>query len=189
VEDFKQQGALPNGMDFIHVDDMKTISASLDFLGINYYNRGVKRADAPNNDPQIVFSTPKTPENWTEMDWENYPDGLANVISRYYFNYQPLKIYVTENGASYSTAPDANGNVRDELRIKYYREHLAAAHKTLQVGVPLAGYFAWSLMDNFEWARGYAQRFGIVWVNYETQERIIKDSGKWYKTVIKKNGF
>jgi beta-glucosidase len=189
MEDFRKLGGLPNGMDFVQAGDLKTMAASLDFLGVNYYNRAVKRVDDPNNDPQKVFSTPKTPENWTEMGWENYPDGLANVISRYYYNYQPLKIYVTENGASYSTPPDENGNVPDELRIKYYREHITAAHKAMQAGVPLAGYFAWSLMDNFEWARGYAQRFGIVWVNYETQERIVKDSGKWYKTVIKKNGF
>lgn len=189
VADFTRQGALPNGMDFVQADDLKTIAASLDFLGINFYNRSVKRAGEEGNDPQVVFSKPKTPENWTEMGWEVHPDGLSNVIMRYYSHYQPLKIYITENGASYSTPPDADGNVPDELRTKYYREHIAATHKALQAGAPLAGYFAWSLMDNFEWGFGFSQRFGIVWVNYETQERIIKDSGKWYKNVIKKNGF
>ena len=186
--DFERQDALPN-MNFIHSGDMRAISAPMDFLGINYYNRGVVRVNDPKNDPQKVFSSPKTPENWTEMDWENYPDGLANVLSRYYFHYQPLKMYVTENGASYSTPPTAEGNVPDELRTLYYRTHIAASYRALQAGVPLAGYFAWSLMDNFEWAKGYAQRFGIVWVDFNTQERIIKDSGKWYKGVIKKNGF
>lgn len=189
VADFTRQGALPNGMDFVQADDLKTIAASLDFLGINFYNRSVKRAGEEGNDPQVVFSKPKTPENWTEMGWEVHPDGLSNVIMRYYSHYQPLKIYVTENGASYSTPPDADGNVPDELRTKYYREHISAVHNAIQAGAPLAGYFAWSLMDNFEWGFGFSQRFGIVWVNYETQERIIKDSGKWYKNVIKKNGF
>jgi beta-glucosidase len=73
--------------------------------------------------------------------------------------------------------------------LDYFKTHFAAMHRIMQAGVPMAGYFAWSLMDNFEWAAGYAQRFGIVWVNFETQERILKDSAKWYKNVIKKNGF
>jgi len=188
VADFERQDALPN-MDFIKAGDMKTISVPLDFLGVNYYNREVTRSNDPRNEHQTVFSSPKTPENYTEMNWEVYPDGLTNVLSRYYFHYQPLKMYVTENGASYSTPPNAEGNVPDELRTQYYRTHIAAAYRAIQAGVPLAGYFAWSLMDNFEWAKGYAQRFGIVWVDYNTQERIIKDSGKWYKGVIKKNGF
>jgi len=188
VADFERQDALPN-MDFIQGGDMQAVSAPLDFLGVNYYHREVKRVNDPKNEPQKIFPAPKTPENWTEMEWENYPDGLTNVLAQYYFHYQPLKIYVTENGASYSTPPNEDGSVPDELRTQYYRTHIAAAYRAIQAGVPLAGYFAWSLMDNFEWAKGYAQRFGIVWVDYNTQERIIKDSGKWYKGVIKKNGF
>lgn len=189
VADFERQGALPNGLDFIQAGDLKAIAEPLDFLGINYYNRGLVRVNDPNNEPQKIFLSPKTPENWTEMNWENYPDGLTGVLSRFYFHYQPLKIYVSENGASYSTPPDENGNVADVHRTNYLRTHFAAAHRAIQAGVPLAGYFVWSLMDNFEWSHGYSQRFGIVWVNYETQERILKDSAKWYKTVIKKNGF
>jgi beta-glucosidase len=161
----------------------------MDFLGVNYYNREVVRSNAPGNDPQIIFFKPRTPENWTEMGWEIHPEGLTGVLSRLYFDYKPLKMYVTENGASYSTPPDENKRVKDELRIDYYRTHIAAVHRAIEAGVPMAGYFAWSLMDNFEWARGYAQRFGLVWVDFNTQERIIKDSGKWYKGVIKKNGF
>jgi len=188
VADFERQDALPN-MDFIQGGDMRAISTSLDFLGINYYRREVTRVNDPKNEPQKIFAAPNTPENWTEMEWENYPDGLTNVLAQYYFDYQPLKMYVTENGASYSTPPSEDGSVPDELRTQYYRTHIAAAYRAIQAGVPLVGYFAWSLMDNFEWAKGYAQRFGIVWVDYNTQERIIKDSGKWYKGVIKKNGF
>ena len=188
VADFEKQGHLPNGMNFIQAGDLDAIAVPTDFLGINYYSREVIRSNADGNEPQKIFSKPKTSENWTEMDWENYPEGLTGVLSRMYFDYQPLKLYVTENGASYSTEPD-NGAVHDTLRLDYYKTHVAAVHRAMQAGVPMAGYFAWSLMDNFEWAKGYAQRFGIVWVDFNTQERILKDSAKWYKTVIKKNGF
>ena len=189
IADFERLGALANGLDFIEPGDLRAISAPLDFLGVNYYNRDLKRVDSPENEPEKIFHFPKTPEYWTEMGWENYPDGLANVISRYYFDYQPLKIYITENGASYSTPPDETGRVRDEYRTLYLSTHLAAAHRAIQAGVPLAGYFVWSLMDNFEWAKGYAQRFGIVWVDFDTQKRILKDSAKWYRSAIRKNGF
>ena len=189
LADFEKKGYLPNGMNFIKDGDLNAIAVPTDFLGINYYSREVLRSNATDNAPQTVFEKPKTPENWTEMGWENFPDGLTGVLGRMYFDYQPLKLYVTENGASYSTPPDANGEVHDMLRLDYYKTHLAAVHRAMQAGVPMAGYFTWSLMDNFEWARGYAQRFGIVWVDFVTQERILKDSAKWYKTTIKKNGF
>ena len=182
-------GALPNGLDFVKPGDMDAIATPTDFLGVNYYSRQIHRADASENDPQFDFPKAKTSQHWTEMDWEIYPDGLTNMLGRVYFNYQPRKIYVTENGASYSTPPDGKGNVPDELRTNYLRTHFAAAHRAIQAGVPLAGYFVWSLLDNFEWSHGYSQRFGIVWVDYETQKRILKDSAKWYKRVIRKNGF
>lgn len=189
VEHFGKQGAFPNGLDFVQPGDMEVIAAPTDFIGLNYYGRNLHRSNEANNDPQIDFPHPKTPEHWTEMDWENYPDGLSGSLSRVYFDYLPRKIYVTENGASYSTPPDENGNVPDVHRTNYLKTHFTAAHRAIHAGVPLAGYFVWSLMDNFEWSFGYSQRFGIVWVNFETQERILKDSAKWYKTVIKKNGF
>jgi beta-glucosidase len=188
VADFERQDALPD-MNFVKNGDMKAISAPMDFLGVNYYSREVIRSGAADNEPQTVFAKPKTPENWTEMNWEIFAPGLTGVLSRLYFDYKPLKLYVTENGASYSTGPDENGRVKDDLRTEYLRTHIAAVHRAIEAGVPMAGYFAWSLMDNFEWGFGYSQRFGLIWVNYETQERIIKDSAKWYKTVIKKNGF
>jgi len=188
IEDYKKLGALPNGMDFVQTGDMNVIATPTDFIGLNYYNRNLLRASASNDDPQIVFPNPKTPEHWTEMDWENYPEGLTGILGRVYFNYNPLKIYITENGASYSTPPDENGNVPDVHRINYLRTHFVAMHRAIQAGVPLAGYFLWSLMDNFEWSFGYTQRFGIIWIDYETQKRTLKDSAKWYKGVIKKNG-
>ena len=169
--------------------NLDVIATPTDFVGINYYSRQVARSNESNNDPQTVFQHHHSPENWTEINWENFPDGLTGVLGRFYFNYQPLKLYITENGASYSTPPDENGNVPDEHRTNYLRTHFAAAHRAIQAGIPLAGYFVWSLIDNFEWSHGYSQRFGIVWVDYNTQERILKDSAKWYKGVIKKNGF
>ena len=189
ITDFTQMGALPTGLDFVQAGDMDVIAVPTDFVGLNYYSRHIYRANTPDNDPQTVFAQPKTPEHWTEMGWEIYPDGLAHVLKRLYFNYQPRKIYVTENGASYSTPPDEKGNVPDELRTNYLRTHFAAMYRAIQAGVPLAGYFVWSLMDNFEWSHGFSQRFGIIWVDYETQKRILKDSAKWYKGVIRKNGF
>ncbi len=189
IADYTKMGILPDGMDFVQPGDMDIIAAPTDFIGLNYYFRTVFRADGPENDLQTVFAQPKTPEHWTEMGWENYPEGFLGVLGRVYFNYQPCKLYITENGASYSTPPDEKGEVHDEHRTNYLRAHFAAMHRAIQAGVPLAGYFLWSLMDNFEWSRGYSQRFGLIWVDYETQKRILKDSAKWYKKVIKKNGF
>ena len=188
-EDFKKINALPNGMEFVKEGDMHAIAVPTDFIGINYYSRSIYRANIPNNDPQTVFSAPHSPEYWTDIGWEIYPDGLANVLQRVYFDYQPRKIYVMENGASYSTGPDEKGNIADIYRTNYLRTHFVAMHRAIQAGVPLAGYFLWSLLDNFEWSYGYSQRFGIIWVDYKTQKRTLKDSAKWYKKVIKKNGF
>ena len=189
IENFTKMGALPNGLDFVQPGDMDTISVPTDFLGLNYYSRNVCRANIPDNDPPTVFTKPKSPENWTEINWEVYPDGLTYVLERLYTHYQPPKIYITENGASYSTPPGEKGRVQDEHRINYLRTHFVAMHRAIEAGVPLAGYFLWSLLDNFEWSWGYMQRFGIIWVDYETQKRFIKDSGKWYRNVIRKNGF
>ncbi|HJS18227.1 MAG TPA: GH1 family beta-glucosidase [Anaerolineales bacterium] len=188
IVDFTAMGALPNGMDFVQPGDMDTIAAPTDFIGLNYYSRHLVRANAPDNDPQLLFPQPRTPEHWTEMGWENYPDGLTGVLGRVYFNYQPRKLYITENGASYSASPDEKGIVPDVHRTHYLRTHFVAMHRALQAGVPLAGYFLWSLLDNFEWSFGYSQRFGIIYVDYETQKRYLKDSAKWYRNVIRKNG-
>jgi beta-glucosidase len=123
------------------------------------------------------------------MEWEVYPAGLYRLLNRLTFEYQIPKLYVTENGASYSDGPDEDGRIADRRRLHYLRDHFAAAHGAIQSGAPLAGYFVWSLLDNFEWAWGYRQRFGIVWVDYESQERLPKDSARWYRDVIADNGF
>ena len=191
VQDYTEAGYLPKGLDeFVLPGDLEAMAVPTDFLGINYYTRHVVRDEKEaDNLPADRVPLPKTPENFTEMDWENHADGLHYVLSRMAFDYQPPKIFITENGASYSTGPDADGAVRDTLRQNYLSTHLAAAHRTIQAGVPLAGYFQWSLMDNFEWGFGFSQRFGMVWTDYETQKRTIKESGRWYADVIQANGF
>ncbi len=185
--DFEKIGALPNGLDFVQPGDLDSISVSTDFLGLNYYSRHVVRANVPDNDPQTLFAAPKTPENYTDVDWEVFPDGLYGLLSKTYFDYLPPKLYITENGASYADGPDENGQISDHHRLNYIKNHLIASHRAIASGIPLAGYFAWSFMDNFEWAKGYEKRFGIVWVDYNTQQRIPKESARWYSKVISSN--
>ena len=169
----------------IQPGDLEAIAVPTDFLGVNYYTRKVARAAAADNLPQTLFPAPAS--EWTEMGWEVYPDGLYRLLSRLHFEYQVPKLYITENGTSYSDGPDAAGRIADTRRLAYLRSHFEAAHRALQAGVPLAGYFVWSLMDNFEWARGYTQRFGLVWVDYATQRRLPKDSALWLKQVVAAN--
>ncbi|MBP6016832.1 MAG: beta-glucosidase [Candidatus Promineofilum sp.] len=183
----------PDGMDFIQPGDFEAIAAPMDFLGVNYYTRKIVRDEtAENNAPQTRFpDLPKCDMHsgvWDPIYWEIYPQGLYDLLNRLYFEYKPPKLYITENGTSFLTGPDEDGRIRDINRLNYLRDHFAAAHRAMQNGVPLAGYFVWSLMDNFEWAKGYQQRFGIVWVDYETQQRTPKDSALWYSEVIADNG-
>ncbi len=192
VDHVASGGLSPEGLTFVQAGDMETIAVRIDFLGLNYYFRLLSRSpEIPEaeNHPQTVFQAPKDTTNWTEMGWEVYPRGLIQVLARLAFDYQLPKIYITENGASYSDGPDGERRIRDDRRLRYLREHFAWAHRAIALGVPLAGYFVWSFLDNFEWARGYAQRFGLVWVDYKTQDRILKDSAHWYKRVIEDNGF
>lgn len=193
IADGIKQGALPaDGPTFIQPGDLDAIAAPLDFVGINYYTRNLSRSfvvDEVDNDPPNVIQAPKTPYTWTEMPWEIYPQGLYEVLMRITLTYRPRKLYVTENGASFSDGPDYAGRVRDTRRLNYLRDHFAQARRAMEDGVPLAGYFIWSLMDNFEWSYGYSQRFGSIWVDYATQQRILKDSALWYREVIAANGF
>jgi beta-glucosidase len=182
----------PDGMTFCQDGDLEAIAAPTDFIGLNYYQRQVIRNRAVpehENLPQTVFPPPKNDTAWTEMGWEVYPDGLYQTLCRLHLEYRVPKIYVTESGCSYSDSPGESGRAHDRRRINFLRSHFAAARRAMDHGVPLAGYFVWSLLDNFEWAYGYSQRFGIVWVDFETQQRILKDSALWYKQVIAENGF
>jgi len=167
----------------IQPDDLRTISTPIDFLGINYYYRTVMRY-MPLVQSIPVF--PKTSE-YTEM-WEIYPAGLYDLLTRVKLDYAPPPIIITENGAAMPDKLDAGGHVHDTRRIAYVREHLIQLQRAITDGVKVEGYCVWSLLDNFEWALGYAKRFGIVYVDFKTQARIPKDSAHWYAQVIQQNG-
>lgn len=186
VADYVATGRLsPEGLSAARPGDLAAIAAPTDFLGINYYTRAVVRShDVPEeqNHPRTVHLAPES--SFTDMGWEVHPEGLFEILTRVHLEHRPATIYVTENGASYMTGPNDAGRVPDAKRVCFLRDHLGAAHRALEAGVPLAGYFVWSLLDNFEWDRGYSQRFGIVWVDYRTQERILKDSALFYAEVV-----
>jgi beta-glucosidase len=120
--------------------------------------------------------------------WEIYPEGFYDILTRVQKDYAPAQVYITENGMPVPESPDADGKIRDYRRIRYLRDHIAQVHRAWQDGVPMRGYFVWSLLDNFEWARGYTMRFGLIHVAYETQKRLMKQSGHWYAQVIEENG-
>ncbi|HTK09379.1 MAG TPA: GH1 family beta-glucosidase [Ktedonobacteraceae bacterium] len=170
----------------IEQGDTATISQPLDFLGVNHYSRTLVRQKPDAEVGAIDWMHPENAE-YTEMNWEIYPQGLYDVLMRLHKDYKIPSIYITENGAAFADSVGEDGYVHDERRIDFYRGYLQQAHKAIEEGVPLQGYFAWSLLDNFEWAEGYSKRFGIVHVDYSTQQRIIKDSGFWYRDVIQAN--
>jgi beta-glucosidase len=190
VRDYTEMGYLPEGgARFVVGDDLRQMAVPTDFIGINYYNRAVTRSDKiaeAENLPRTIL--PPTPAVCTDIGWEVYAHGIYEVLMRVHLEYRPQKILITENGAAYSDGPDATGRVADAKRIAYLRDHLAAAHRAIEAGAPIAGYFAWSLLDNYEWDHGYSQRFGIAWVDYATQRRLPKDSAFFYRQVIRQNG-
>ncbi|MEO5704757.1 MAG: GH1 family beta-glucosidase [Candidatus Limnocylindrales bacterium] len=157
-------------------------AGDLDYLGLNYYRRDPVHAlsNAP-FDWEIV-ARPGTEQ--TQMGWEVAPDGLRDVLLALHAEYAPREIVITENGAAYPDTMDADGRVRDTRRVSYLSRHIAAAGDALAAGVPLTGYHAWSLLDNYEWSLGYTRRFGLVHVDYATQRRTPKDSARWYRKVI-----
>ncbi|MFI1094455.1 GH1 family beta-glucosidase [Streptomyces sp. NPDC020917] len=163
--------------------DMELIAAPLDWLGLNYYF------------PQTVVDDPTGPAphakmtyvpglRRTAMDWEVNAGGLEQLLVRLSEEYGARKIFVTENGSAYLDTVGEDGQVDDPERVEYLEEHLAACARAVGRGVPLAGYYAWSLLDNFEWAYGYDKRFGLVHVDYATQVRTVKGSGRRYADII-----
>ncbi|MGA1287383.1 MAG: GH1 family beta-glucosidase [Rubrivivax sp.] len=161
----------------IEPGDLDTIAQPLGFLGINYYSRSVVSAAGSYDVRASVLPL-------TDMDWEIYPQGLTELLLRLHRDYPLPPTYVTENGGAF---PDrlVNGQVHDADRIQYLNEHIGAVGVALRQGVPMAGYMVWSLLDNFEWASGYAKRFGIVHVDYETQRRTLKDSALWLRELLR----
>lgn len=188
VADAIKEGSLPpEGMTFVKDGDLELISSPIDFLGLNYYTRFLSRSEEipeSENHPMTVIQPPRKEESWMDMGWEIYPEGLFEVLSWIYYEYHVKEIYITENGCSFSDQPDENGHVHDRRRINYLKDHISAVRKALQNNIPVKGYFVWSLLDNFEWGLGFSQRFGLVWVDHDTQERILKDSAFWYKNFI-----
>ncbi len=167
--------------------DFADIRQRIDYLGINYYTRGltrhdekrmIERADRVRN-PRAAY---------TETGWEVFPQGLTDILVWVRERYGNLPLYITENGAAFYDPPTADGTVDDPLRVDYLRRHFLAAREAMRRGVDLRGYFVWSLLDNFEWALGYAKRFGIIHVDFETQQRTMKASAKFYKDVIRAKG-
>ena len=176
---------MPAGL--VHPGDLEAIAAPLDFLGVNYYSRQLVRpqAGAPRLIPEVA---PETGPGLTTMGNVVYPEGLYDLLVRLRQEHRPPRLYITENGVAYHDAVAADGQVHDPERTAYLRAHFAQARRAIAAGVPLAGYFVWSLMDNFEWARGYSQRFGVVYTDYATQRRIVKDSGRYLAAVARSNG-
>jgi beta-galactosidase len=182
--------------DLIRQGDEATIAARLDMLGINYYSRHVVAAG-----PAVEPDPTGTPNNaaWvgcsdvvkvsrgipvTAMGWEIDSQGLYDVLTTVTRDYDAPPLYITENGAAFDDVVSADGAVHDQPRIDYLRAHFAQAKRAIDDGVDLRGYFVWSLMDNFEWAWGYERRFGLIHIDYRTQARTIKDSGRWYASRI-----
>jgi beta-glucosidase len=168
--------------------DLDLIRQPIDFLGVNYYTRMVVKHDETGL-PFKAAAVAQVGAPHTEMGWEVFPAALTEVLTWIKARYGEIPVYVTENGSAFADLPTAvDGRVEDPLRVAYLDSHLRAIHDALALGVNLRGYFAWSLLDNYEWSHGYSRRFGIVHVNYETQARTIKDSGRFYSRVIQSNG-
>ena len=172
--------------------DLQAIAAPIDFLGVNYYSRlllrgddtpGAVRRTAPSYpDGQVVGPVPGS--TYTDMGWEVYQEGLVDLLVALRRDYGPRAIAITENGAAFHDTWAGGEHVHDAQRVAYVRAHIQALAVAVSLGVPVEGYFAWSLLDNFEWAEGYRCRFGLVYVDYPSQRRIVKDSGHWYAALL-----
>ncbi|WP_206485097.1 GH1 family beta-glucosidase [Thalassotalea sp. G2M2-11] len=160
-------------------DDLAIISQPIDFMGINYYTRAIYQAD----EDTIYQEIKPCDVELTDMGWEVFPQGFSDVLISLNKTYDLPPIYITENGAAMKDQND-KGEVNDVDRFNYFQSHLLAVNTAIEAGVDIKGYFAWSLMDNFEWAEGYLKRFGLVYVDYQTQKRTIKNSGHAFSQLI-----
>jgi beta-glucosidase len=187
---------LPESAMGIQAGDMEKTRAPLDFIGINLYYRTIA------SDPGAIQRASHA-ENWlfpvkmeggkegplTDLGWEVWPKALYDMVTRITRDYNRPVIEITESGCAYNDAPDASGAIHDARRITYHRQYLAALARAMAEGADVRGYHAWTLMDNFEWAEGYSQRFGLAYTDFQTQKRTIKDSGNWYGKVAVENKF
>jgi beta-glucosidase len=165
----------------VRAGDLETIAAPIDFLGLNSYSRTVVRAGPDGSGPVDV---PPRDAPTTAMGWEVYPDALSELLTRLHSEYGVSSLYVTENGAAFEDVWSEDGRIEDHDRIGYLEQYLGAVAAAIADGVPVHGYFVWSLLDNFEWAEGYSKRFGLVYVDFETLERVPKSSFYWYRDLI-----
>jgi beta-glucosidase len=174
-------------LDFIQTDDLDVIASPTDLLAVNYYNW---RLIGAGQDRQLPFVVVPAPPDVPRSDggWEIVPDRLTDLLLRIRDDYGDVPLVIAENGVIVNDGPGAGGRVRDTRRSNFIRDHLVAAHRAIDAGVRLEGYIHWSLLDNFEWAEGYWPRFGLVHVDFETQQRTIKDSGRFYTSIIEANG-
>lgn len=159
--------------------DLTIISSPVDLLAVQYYT------------PLYVTAQRDTVSRWptSEAEWQQiYPDGMYDILTRVTRDYGRIPITITENGLPCPDELAADGTVNDQGRIDFLRDHFAAAHRAIRDGVPLESYHVWSLLDNFEWAEGYEQRWGLVYVDYPSQRRVLKRSAHWYRDVIRRNG-
>ncbi len=163
--------------------DMDVIATATDFLGINYYFPEII-ADAPGTGAMSTKVVETKDVERTAFGWEVSPEGMVTLLERVARDYQPKLIYLTENGSTYDDVLTAEGEVNDVERRRYLVRHLLATKAIVDKGIPVKGYFAWSLLDNFEWAEGYIRRFGLTYVDFQTQKRTLKASGKWYRDFL-----
>jgi beta-glucosidase len=179
----------------IRAGDMELVRAPLDFVGINLYSRTIASAPAP-------VERLTTLQDWlfpvkmqggevgpkTDIGWEVWPKALYDIVMRITRDYNRPAIEITESGCAYNDVRDASGAIHDPQRVSYHREYISALARAISEGADVCSYHAWSLMDNFEWAEGYSQRFGLAYVDFKTQQRTLKDSGRWYAKVARENG-
>ena len=170
----------------MQADDLASIATPTDFLGINYYFPEIV-ADAPGQGPLATRVVEAPDVERTAFGWEVSPEGMVTLLSRVVKDYQPAPIYLTENGSTYDDVVAADGSINDVERRRYLQRHLLALREILALGLPVKGYFAWSLLDNFEWAEGYIRRFGLTHVDFATLERRLKLSGQWYSAFLRGN--
>ncbi|MDF2595991.1 MAG: beta-glucosidase [Clostridia bacterium] len=169
-------------------EDLEILSQNkCDFLGVNYYFRKIIKQGEGNDPLNFVEVKPPSSE-YTAMNWEIHAEGLYDLLMDLAKNYENPRIFITENGAAFQDIPSDDLRIHDENRIKFLKEHFKAAHQAIQQGVRLDAYYVWSLMDNFEWAFGYGKRFGLIYIDYESKDRLWKDSAFWYQKVIESNG-
>jgi beta-glucosidase len=181
--DVRQDLSAVTDFGFERPGDAELIAAPLDLLGVNYYTRHVVTTSSLPGSAVVTTLPPEGP--WTAMGWGVDAAALLDLLRRVHRDHGEVPLYVTENGAAYHDEIAPDGAVHDPERTAFLAAHVEACAAAIAEGIPLRGYFVWSLLDNFEWAHGYDQRFGIVHVDYATQKRRVKDSGRWYAELLR----